>query len=81
MLACVAAAAALCLAVLMEKARRPGGPRYTLVRPLLLTALAGAAGWFGSRAAAAALAAEPRLAAIAPCCGAILALGLCSTVA
>ncbi|KAL4443272.1 hypothetical protein ABPG75_011009 [Micractinium tetrahymenae] len=82
-LACVAAAAALCAAALFTKHRQPkGGAAAPLLRSAAVAALAGAAGWFGGRAATAAVSGfDPRLAAVAHCCAAVLALGLGAAVA
>ncbi len=79
----MAAAAALCATALYTKhSQAKSGALPALLRSAATTALAGAAGWFGGRAAAAALGGlDPRLAVVAHCCAAVLALGLAAAVA
>lgn len=82
-LACVAAAAALCAATLYTKhSQAKAGALPAALRSTAVAALAGAAGWFGGRAAAAAVGGlDPRLAAVAHCCTAVLALAVATAVA
>lgn len=82
-LACVAAAAALCAATLFSKYRQhKAGALGASLRAAAVTALAGAAGWFGGQAAATVAAGiDPRLGTVAHCCAAVLSLGIAAAVA